>query len=283
MLVAGTLLIAPSHLAAQVPAPLDVEPSPLVELSSGHVDIGPRLLAGTWRGMVRDDSVVPPVWRDPSEVVLRVGDAASVEVPDDPAYSFLGVAPGTHVHVLPQTQDPALVWIGWNTQDPEVVSSVARGVTLRLVEVVGPGDLVVYLQAGNFAEPDVLWDSTGHDDRSMWLDADTHGHANWVFTRAGAHLVRFELSAELDDGSEVSDLVDLHVAVGDDISNAETLALEGTRQRDDGPAPTQSGDVSGAGAVLVIVAGAGALTAVVATLALHGRRTKRAATTGPRS
>ncbi len=125
------------------------------ELGTGHVDLGPRYDEdGAWSLMVHDDTATAgSVWRDLDRTVLRVHDAAVQQVPDDPAYSFLGAAPGQEVYVVPQTQDPEVVWIGWNTQDPQVMETVDRGVTLSLVGAEGPGELVVYLQDGGFGEP----------------------------------------------------------------------------------------------------------------------------------
>ena len=51
----------------------------------------------------------------------------------------------TPVHVVPQTENREVVWIGWNTQDPGVMEAIARGVTMNLLGVQGPGSVVVYL------------------------------------------------------------------------------------------------------------------------------------------
>ena len=51
------------------------------ELTSGHVDLGPRFVDGAWRLLVHDTVTQPPVWRLPDDVVLRVGDADRSSVP----------------------------------------------------------------------------------------------------------------------------------------------------------------------------------------------------------
>lgn len=197
-------------------------------LDRGHVDVGPRFVDGRWTVLIHDDAAREEpggtsVWRRPERTVLRVTDAAALPVPDDPAYGFVGVEPGSEVLVVPQTQDPEVVWIGWNTQDPEVMSRIDRGVTMSLVGVEGPGDLSVYLQSGDFGQPEVLWDSR-RPPREVWVDVNTHTHANWVFTEPGTYLVRVRVTADLIDGTTVVDTSDLRFAVGSDTPPADALA-----------------------------------------------------------
>ena len=154
-------------------------------LDAGHVDMGPKLDDGQWRFLIHDDVAradanATSVWRYPAETVMRVLDEAELTVPDDPAYSFLGADPGATVWVVPQTQNPDVVWLGWNTQDPEVMSSIDRGITLSLAGAQGPGVVSVYLQSGSFGEPQVLWDSRTEGAQPVWVDMNTHTHANWV-------------------------------------------------------------------------------------------------------
>jgi putative ABC transporter-associated repeat protein len=186
-----------------------------VVLADGHVDLGPAYVDGEWRFMVHDDSTDPSVWRDPRDAVLRIGDAALVEVPDDPTYDFLGAPAGQPVHVVSQTQQPGVVWVGWNTQHPQVMERIDRGVTMTMLGVDGPGRLSVYLQSGDFGPPEVLWSSAEPDPQPIWVDVNTHTHANWVFTEPGVYLVRVEVSAELPGGRTERALADLRFAVGD--------------------------------------------------------------------
>ena len=159
--------------------------------------------------------------------MLRVADDARLKVPDDPAYGFLRASPGSEVYVVPQTQDPDVVWVGWNTQDPEVMETIDRGVTMTLTGVQGPGSLVVYLQSGDFAEPKVLWDSTG-EAKPVWVDVNTHTHANWVFSKPGVYLVAGRVTADLVDGSTVTDTRELRFAVGSRTSADAAFAATGS-------------------------------------------------------
>lgn len=182
-------------------------------ISAGHIDFGPVLRDGKMQVMVRDDSQHPAVWRDPQEVVLAVTDTAKVAAPDDPDYGFLGVNPGSELWVLPQTQQQDIVWPGWNTQHPELLATVTGGTTMRLQGVTGPGNMLVYVQEGNFGKPKELFNSAAAP-QEIWVDYNTHAHANWVFTAPGVYGVQFEFVAAQPDGSEISASAVLQFAVG---------------------------------------------------------------------
>ena len=94
------------------------------EIRRGHVDVGPRIVDGKFTLMARDDTANPPVWRSTDDAVLRVVDASRIDVPNDETYSFLGDMRGKKAYVIPQTQDQKVVWLGWNTQAPEIVKNL---------------------------------------------------------------------------------------------------------------------------------------------------------------
>lgn len=235
MLVLGAVLSAGAAHAAEDPA-LDQQLNPDMDivhgervLDAGHVDMGPKFVDGQWRFLVHDDAAradagATSVWRYPDETVMHVLDSAQLTVPDDPAYEFLGADPGSPVWVVPQTQNPDVVWLGWNTQDPEVMRTIDRGMTLSLTGVQGPGTLTTYLQSGSFGEPQVLFDSRVPDPQPAWVDVNTHTHANWVFTEPGVYLVRLQADADLIDGSTVTDSQVVRFAVGTATSPADALA-----------------------------------------------------------
>jgi surface-anchored protein len=263
-------------------------------LARGHVDIGPRYVGGRWTLMIHDDTARADggrsVWRRPEATVLRVADAARHPAPDDPDYAFLHAAPGTPVHVVPQTQEPDVVWVGWNTQDPRVMETIDRGAKLTLTGLQGPGTVVVYLQSGSFDAPKVLWDSTAAA-QPVWLDVNTHTHANWVFSKPGVYLVRLEVTATLVDGTTVTDARDVRFAVGDraDASRAFAATWRGPAPAGTARAatprtttPDDDGGGSGGGTVVAIVLVAVALAGALAwTLVRGGRAKRRARGDGP--
>ncbi|MDR1512677.1 MAG: choice-of-anchor M domain-containing protein [Propionibacteriaceae bacterium] len=271
-------------------------------LEAGHIDLGPKYDDGTWRFLIHDDVAkadadATSVWRHPDETVFHVLDPAKLTVPDDPAYEFLGAEPGADVWVVPQTQNPEVVWLGWNTQDPEVMETIDRGVTLSLVGVQGPGVMTTYLQSGSFGEPQLLWDSRQAGGQPIWVDVNTHTHANWVFTEPGVYLVELTAEADLIDGTHASDTQRFRFAVGTSTAPEDAFAAvwdgaaatEGASategaQSGDGTSPPDGladAEPESAGNVLVpILIGAIALVAVglvigFTVVIVRGDRAKR--------
>ena len=211
-----------------------------IEISAGHVDMGPRFNNGKFELMLHDDHGESPVWRSLDEVIYRGSDKAILEVPNDPRYSFVGAPAGSKVYVIPQTETKGVIWPGWNTQDPQLVSKLNRGVNLTLEQVSGPGTFSLYLENGNFSAPQVLWSSTKSEPQKLWVEKNTHTHANWVFTAPGEYLLKVTASAELSDGSTVSDTRYLKFAVGDSASADALYAMEAQARGSSGSASATS-------------------------------------------
>ncbi|WP_293786366.1 choice-of-anchor M domain-containing protein [uncultured Aeromicrobium sp.] len=294
-LAAASVLLVLGTIAGQAPVSADVNDDPNLEqsidpdqdvvtdevvLESGHVDLGPRFDGGEWTLMVHDDTALEgSVWRRLDRTVLRLLDAARLTVPDDEAYSFLGVEPGAEVHVVPQTQNAETIWLGWNTQDPQVMDRIDRGVTLTMNHVTGPGELVVYLQSGGFGEPDVLWDSRQEGDQDIWVDVNTHTHANWVFSEPGVYLVEVTASADLIDGTTVSDREVLRFAVGTATATADALTAEPDDvpvSGDAEPSGEEDQSESGGALLLWIAIGAAVLLALATAMLVTMLRARRA-------
>lgn len=298
-----TLLALPSTVGAGVTAEAQDDPQldqeldadqQLVEdeavLDAGHVDLGPRFVDGEWQLLVHDDSDgAGSVWRHPDRTAFRVGDAGRSEVPEDPTYSFLGAEPGAPIHLIPQVELAEVVWLGWNTQDPEVMDRIDRGVSLTLVDHAGPGRLTVYLQGGNFAEPDVLWSTEDGEPAPIWVETNTHTHANWVFTEPGVHLLAIRADATLLGGEEVSDTAVVRVEVGDGTEVGAALDAEvpvgfatpaaagdGTDEAAD-VADADEGSGSTVPILFAVLVALVALLAVVGGVALRSARIRRSA------
>lgn len=208
---------------AQTVSAEEANASGRVELAKGHVDVGPRITDKGWELLARDDTKNPPQWRNPAEMVIRVHDAALLEIPGDKQYAFLGIPAGAKAHVIPQTQNPDVVWLGWNTQDPKVTQTIERGAKLVFHRHQGPGTFHVFLQNG-FDAPQPLWDGAGADGQEIWVDVNTHTHANWVFSAPGVHLVDMEVVAKGLDGAERRSRATLRFAVGDAVSLDDAFA-----------------------------------------------------------
>ncbi|MDY5142326.1 choice-of-anchor M domain-containing protein, partial [Actinotignum timonense] len=183
-----------------------------VEISSGHVDMGPRLTDAGWDFLVRDDSGAAPVWRSMDDVVFRVGEAARMEVPATDAYSFIHAS--GPAYVIPQQQLADVPWLGWNTQDPGVVSRVNGDVALTYGGHAGEGQFTAFVDSGNFSGPTLLWNSEVATSQPVHVSLNTHTHANWVFTQPGTYTVGLALNATATDGTRLSSTTTLTFNVG---------------------------------------------------------------------
>ena len=192
-------------------------------IEAGHVDLGPRLIGGKLTVSLRDDSAASPVWRDPNKTVLRVRDGALIQVPQGEDYKFL--ADSKRVYVLPQTQKTQLVWLGWNTQDPAVTKLIQGGVNMCIEQVKGPGRSWLILQEGTFGKPKVLADSAA-SAQDIWVDTNTHVHANWIFSKPGIYLVKVSFKATGVDGKTYQATTTLRFAVGDATSTTNALKAQ---------------------------------------------------------
>ena len=269
------------------------------EISVGHVDLGPRLIDGQWRAGLRHDAESGAVWRDPNQTVLRVSDAAIMTAPDSADYPFLADVAGKPVYVVPQTQNPGVVWLGWNTQDPAVTATIDRGLTMRVGPVSGPGRAWLFLQSGTFGKPLLLADS-GAAPGDVWIDSGTHVHANWAFSAPGTYTATVTFLGTTTAGEAVSASTTLRFAVGDAASASEALAMaapaaadaasagasgssSGSAPAASGAAPASSSSASGAAsgglpdwAFLAIIAVAAASLLVIGALVVARSRRSRA-------
>ncbi len=242
------------------------------EISHGHVDMGPTFVDGKWELMFHDDHGTEPVWRLPEDVVLKGGDSALLPKPDDPRYDFVSADAGEEVYVIPQTEAESVVWPGWNTQDPEVLSRLDQGVTFTLDKVEGPGQFSLYLENGNFSEPEVLWSSDKSEKQDIFVEPNTHTHANWVFTEPGAYFLTVTVHADLADGSHVTDTERLQFAVGDSVSADQVFEQAAGKGPVDSAGSADAGDGAAAASDAEAAASEGGLStttlAVLIALAL---------------
>jgi surface-anchored protein len=161
-----------------------------VELSEGHVD-GPGIAfeGGAFDVHVHDEETDTEY--APDEVVLVAKDEAATTVPTDPAFDFLG-DDGAPIWVLPQVEDPELLYLGYAAE--EIADGVFEGdsVELRLISVDGPGSFHLY-QNGLFGDPEVLFDSDDALPQAIGVSTGSHNHANWVFGAEGDYTITYEV------------------------------------------------------------------------------------------
>ncbi len=248
LLLVTALVAAVSALTLGAVAPL--APASAAEqrrvVDDGHLDIGPKIENGQWRIQARDDTVSPPVWRELDEIALAVGDDVRIELPADQTYAFLG-KPGDQVWVLPQVQRAGVVWPGWNTQDPSVVSGVAADVTWTVQDVKGPGRFWLFVSAA-FGAPTVVFDGAKPWPQSTAVPRNVHAHGNWAFDAPGLYRLTMTMAGRSARGASLTDTRTLVIAVGPQGRSAVPATGSGAVvQGVASPSPGQSGGGDPAG------------------------------------
>ncbi|MGH3785472.1 MAG: TIGR03773 family transporter-associated surface protein [Pseudonocardiaceae bacterium] len=238
-------------------------------ITDGHVDMGPRMVNGTWQIQLRDDTSSPPTWRELDDVILRATDDAKITVPAGDTYRFLGAA-GDPVWVLPQVQRAGIVWPGWNSQDPSVVDGISGPITWTVRSVEGPGTFTLFLNDA-FGAPTTIFDGTRRYPQSTAIEPNTHAHGNWTFSKPGVYRLVVEMQATAKNGSALTDTQTLALAVGD--ADPRQVPRGGT---DPGATtgsgnPAQSLPNTGASDV-ALLAGGGAALLIVAQVLRWGLR-----------
>jgi surface-anchored protein len=165
-----------------------------VTLDSGHVDVfGIAFEDNQFHLHVHDEGTNTEY--EPSQVRLAVKPEARTEVPNDPAYAFLG-APGRPVWILPQVEDPQLLWPGIATEEVEPGVFVNDSLTLKVECVSGPAGFSIFT-TDPVGAPSVLVDSGNGLPDPVAVSAASHLHANWAFEAAGDYTITVRASGTL--------------------------------------------------------------------------------------
>lgn len=179
------------------------------EVTHGHFDVGPVLNGGNLTSSVKDDRTSPARHVSPGALEFVLNDAAKLNLPA----GMEDIAPaGTPVYMIGATQQQGVPWLGWSTQDPELLKQLDGPVTMSLNGFEGPGTLSTFL-SGNFGSAgQKVFDS--RSGGSFQVPANTHQHSNWVFTAEGHYTVTIGWTARLKNGQQVSSESVLHFTVG---------------------------------------------------------------------
>lgn len=205
-----------SNQAAQAPTSIPTlavvntaEHSGREEVTHGHFDVGPVLNGGNLTSSVKDDRTSPARHVSPGALEFVLNDAAKINLPA----GMEDIAPaGTPVYMIGATQQQGVPWLGWSTQDPELLKQLDGPVTMSLNGFEGPGTLSTFL-SGNFGSAgQKVFDS--RSGGSFQVPANTHQHSNWVFTAEGRYTVTIGWTARLKNGQQVSSESVLHFTVG---------------------------------------------------------------------
>jgi surface-anchored protein len=196
------LLISATIAATLTTGLTPASASSLVVISQGHVDVVDVEYAdGTFDLHVHDETVDPPAERDPADVIFGVRPEARTTVPDDPAFAFLG-SPGDPVWILPEVDNPELLFAGLGTEELEPGVFAGDAITLTLHRVRGPGSVSLFV-SDPFGAPQVLWNGRDGLPDQFTLPVGTHQHANWAFTERGLYRLTIQATATLTGGGSV--------------------------------------------------------------------------------
>lgn len=170
-------------------------------LTNEHVDIGVAFEDGEWDLHIHDET--NDVEYEPSGAVLSVGAMARAKVTADPAFAFLG-KPGSTVWILPQVQNPDLIFLGFGAEEIPPGLFLNDSYELHLKKVKG-GHFAVW-DVDSFGTPQVLMNTRdGIGEADVFIgQAQGHQDLNWAFSKPGRYRVTFEARATLADGTVVS-------------------------------------------------------------------------------
>lgn len=211
MLLVVPLLAGSALTATACPPPPPPGCTP-VTLGQGHVD-GPGIAFedGAFDLHVHDEE--SDTEYEAECAVLQVRDEAETDVPADPSFGFLGAA-GAPVWVLPQVENPALLYLGYATEEIEAGTFEGDEITWSLVGVEGPGSFALY-SVDQFGAPTVVFDSDDALPQSIQVPTGDHVHANWAFGAEGTYTLTYQASGTPTGGSPVtSDEVEFTFQVG---------------------------------------------------------------------
>src|SRR3979409_928131 len=182
---------------------LPAQAAPTVVLSKGHVDVvSPLYQYNQLRLYVHDESVVPAVDREPSDVLLEALPQSKMTVPADSRYAFLG-RPGDPVWVLPQTQNYSLLFPGLSAEGISLGVFQGETLTFSLIRVNGPGQFSVY-DTDSFGNPTVLYSTEYPLPQNYAMPVGRQHPANWTFGASGYYVLTFQVTGTLIGGKTVS-------------------------------------------------------------------------------
>ena len=174
--------------------------TPATRLKRGHTDMGIAFEGGAFDLHVHDETADREF--APEQAVLRATPLAQTSVPTNAAFAFLGT-PGAPVWILPQSQNPRLLYLGIGAEEIAAGVFVNDSVQLTLTGVDGPGHFALYRVTG-FGQPEVRFNSRDGISAAdvVTVAAGGHEHFNWAFSAPGVYRVRVKASGTLVAGNQ---------------------------------------------------------------------------------
>jgi len=185
----GRSLAVVAVLAAFVTAPA-AQAGPIV-FSSGELDLGVGYAGGVWElGWHDEDSGMK---YEAGDVIARFLPASIVNRPAGAAFDFLGVGAGQPVYVLPQVQNPAVLFPGIAAEEIDSGIFDNNKVFLELLSIRGPGDFSIW-EIDPFGGLNVLLATHMGPFgplNPLTLSVPSHAHYNWALSQPGLYELDF--------------------------------------------------------------------------------------------
>lgn len=193
--VTGALLAPSPAFAAE---PID-DP---IRFDHGHIDMFALALNddGSARLALKEDVTGSHVERTPESVELFVKSQAIVDgVPAQYLPSGLEGA----AYQLPLTQDPNLLWPGWDSMAISSAYGSNAKIEIDVTDVSGPGEVFLWSQ-GPFGDPRQILTGSWKLPAKINQAAPAHVHSNWAFTEPGTYHLTAQATVTSGDGTRTS-------------------------------------------------------------------------------
>lgn len=217
-------------------------------IDSGHVDMFNVVsdAKGRTSMTLKEDVTGAHVRHAPESVLLKVKEQALQQ-------SLPAGVPGAGKpgYLLPQTQDPALLWPGWDTQGTAAGGYSRTDLDVRYTGPEG-GRISMFLMAGLGGVQSRLTDG-GYELKpsgsTIRQDYPAHTHVNWVFSKAGRYTLTVTARSSRADGTTATTVPHTYTI---DVGRVDCAGAQ---------APAKGSAASGAQAGSSPVAGPGAALA----------------------
>ncbi|MCD4549206.1 TIGR03773 family transporter-associated surface protein [Schaalia sp. lx-260] len=162
-----------------------------VILDHGHVDMFDLTAdsAGHLNLMLKEDNTAVGTLREPEKVLLKVKNSAQMAQESEPAYWPQALAGVKKAWILPQTQNPKLLWPGWDTQG---IKAAGYTKTTFDVSYKAPKNGRIYMWIQDpLGGPESRLVSGGYEmnpaGSQILQNYPGHTHVNWAFTAPGRY------------------------------------------------------------------------------------------------
>lgn len=159
--------------------------------SEGHGDVAVNYANGSWLWYAE-------VGKEVDQVIIRLNDMGRNQIPNLPAFSFLGTA-GDPIWIIPSGQTPGIPFLGINSEAATRSGTFVNDrFNLHLSSVNDPGNFFMWTTSGT-GTPTILMNSRDGITTADVTDvpAPGHFHPNWGFTSPGTYRIGYKASGTL--------------------------------------------------------------------------------------